>query len=293
MADFNLNKEALNERDFRVLSTRDKILKYSAGFIPPEGKSEAVRLEELKFLMKNSVPPRTIRLKPLYYAAAAVLLAAILIYPVFILPGKQKIIVKFAETREIVLPDGTDVLINSGSKVSYSKRGFSKHRQIRLQGEAYLKVQKGNQFVINTPVGKVEILGTELNIYSRGNDFRVSCITGKVGVSAAKSYEIILPGESVEHTVNGLIKRSQDKIENVISWKHGEFNFEDEALVSIFDEIERQFNVSVKYDNLGSRYFTGNFSNKNLKEALDIVCIPMNLKYEVKEGNKVFVFNPK
>ena len=293
MADFTANNEALNENDFRVLSTRDKILKYSSGFIPPAGKSEEEGLAKLKSKMKNPAPHRTIRLNPILMAAAAVILAIILIYPAFVLIDKKKVVVKLAETRALVLPDGSEVTINSGSKVVYSKRSFNRHRQISLVGEAFLKVKKGNEFVIATPLGKVEILGTELNIFSRDHEFRVSCITGKVGVTAGSGYEVLLPGEYAELTENGLVKRTSDHIEKTISWKKGEFYFEDEPLVSIFEEIERQFNVSVKSDGLEKRYFTGNFSNNNLKEALDIVCIPMDLRYEVKERNKVIFIYPK
>ncbi len=293
MADFTSNNEALNENDFRVLSTRDKILKYSAGFIPPSGKPEEESFEELRLLMKYTTQHKTLRFSPWLLAAAAVMMAAIIIYPAFVLVDKKKVLVKFAETKAIVLPDGSEAVINSGSKITYSKRNFTKRRLMKLDGEVFLKVRKGNEFVITTPVGKVEILGTELNIFSRGNAFRVSCITGKVGVTAGGGHELLLPGEYAELTVNGLIKRTSDHLENTVSWKKGEFYFEDQPLVSIFEEIERQFNVTVKSEGLENRFFTGNFSNINLKEALDIVCIPMDLKYEIRERNKVIVINSK
>jgi len=294
MADFTGNKkEALDENDFRVLGIKEKIMAYSAGFVPPEGKNEQEALNELRFLMNDNAPRRKIVLKPWIMAVAATVTALVLLFPAIRLIEKKVVIARMAEQKEILLPDGSSVTLNAGSKFSYSGRNFQSHRAVRLEGEAFLKVQKGNEFVISTPHGDVEILGTELNIFSRGNEFRVSCITGKVGVNAGTRKVILTPGELAELSGEILIKKSVQNPAIAVSWKQGEFYFEDKALIYIFDELERQFNVTIKHQGLENRFFTGNFSNKNLKEALDIVCIPMELNYEVMERNKVVTVSPK
>ena len=66
-----------------------------------------------------------------------------------------------------------------------------------------------------------------------------------------------------------------------ISWQQGIFYFEDKPLVSIFAALERQFNVSVNFEGNKNRSITVAFSNKSLQEALDVICIPMGLKYEI------------
>jgi len=195
-----------------------------------------------------------------------------------------------AQQKVVILPDGSKVSLNSGSQMAYSQNHFVKKRELSLSGQAFFEVKKGSHFQINTPNGKVEILGTSLDVVSRNEAFKVTCITGKVKVSTNESSAIILPGESVEKQQKGLVKTKEAEAEKLIAWRSGEFHYRNAQLISIFAEIERQFNVSVEGLGLENRTFTGYFSNKNLQEALDIVCIPMGLRYEI-ENNKVIVQN--
>jgi ferric-dicitrate binding protein FerR (iron transport regulator) len=136
----------------------------------------------------------------------------------------------------------------------------------------------------------VEILGTKLNVFSREKEFWVSCLTGKVGVETENSNQILLPGEIVELTSQGLEKRVLTEVNQTAAWKEGMFYFEDKPLVSIFAEIERQFDVSIQFEGDVNRSITVSFTNNKLEEALDVVCIPMGLKYEVAKNNKVRIF---
>lgn len=148
-------------------------------------------------------------------------------------------------------------------------------------------MKKGTPFNIKTGNGEVRILGTQLNVFSRGSEFWVSCITGKVAVSAHKNGVILTPGEMAELTPTSLVKTTISNVEQTASWKEGVFYFANKPLVSIFGEIERQFNVSVQFDGDAKRSITVSFTNKKLEEALDVICIPMGLKYEVDNKNKV------
>ena len=84
-----------------------------------------------------------------------------------------------------------------------------------------------------------------------------------------------------ELTQNGLQKKLKNNMNQTISWQQGIFYFEDKPLVSIFAALERQFNVSVNFEGNKNRSITVAFSNKSLQEALDVICIPMGLKYEI------------
>ncbi|MBK6282505.1 MAG: FecR domain-containing protein [Draconibacterium sp.] len=198
-------------------------------------------------------------------------------------------VTEMAEQTTFSLPDKSVVVMNADSKITWNNRKFSNSRHLRLNGEAYFDVEKGNKFVIETKNGTVEVLGTQLNVFSRNNEFRVSCISGKVRVASNNSEQIILPGETAELTPNGVTKSTLQNPGKVAAWQQGIFYFEDKPVVSIFAELERQFDVSIKFNGMEDRFITATFSNKNLKEALDIVCIPMDLKYEI-ENKKVTVY---
>jgi transmembrane sensor len=288
MNKFYIKNIVMDQEEFRNMKPRDKILRYSAGFKLPPGKSEDEILHELLHsIQATPKKPKVISLKWLWAAAVISLFA--LIYAGFSYFGPMKIHTDYAEYKSITLPDHSEVVLNADSKISYNKKTFNKERSITLSGEAFLKVQKGNDFTIHTPSGTINILGTELNILSRDSIFKVTCVSGKVRVTNHHQTVIIEPGENAEWTGGVLFRKSVQNAEKVSSWKEGEFYFEDSRLVYIFDEIERQFRVSIETNGLEKRFFTGSFSNKSLTEALNVVCIPMNLKYEIKGRNKIII----
>jgi ferric-dicitrate binding protein FerR (iron transport regulator) len=271
------------------MNTGEKILKIAEGFETPAGMSTSEALNKVLSKIETSAPAKTLKLTYYFRAVAAVAILVLGIYGVSSVFSKSKMVTDLAEQTTFSLPDKSKVTMNAGSKITWNNRKFNNSRHLTLNGEAYFDVEKGNKFVIETKNGTVEVLGTQLNVFSRNNEFRVSCISGKVRVESHSSEQIILPGETAELTANGIIKSTLQNPDKIVAWQLGIFYFEDKPVVSIFAELERQFDVSIKFNGMKDRYITATFSNKNLKEALDIVCIPMDLAYEI-ENKKVTVY---
>jgi transmembrane sensor len=285
----HITKSRFTPEEFQQMSLEEKILKIAEGMEIPQGKPEEQVLNSLLDRIEKKEPTKVVPLIKYIQNIAAILLLALGIYTVIRQFTDEKVVTQYAQHIQVILPDGTEVALNSGSKLSYSRRNFIDKRVLRLKGEAFFNVKKGNRFLIQTSTGEVEVFGTQLNVFCRDKEFWVSCLSGKVGVTANKNMVVILPGEVAELTTGGLIKSEKNNIENTSSWKDGWSYFENRPLVSIFDEIERQFNVSIENNGLEGRYFTGNFPNKNLTEALDIVCSTMDLKYEIQKNRKVVI----
>lgn len=277
----------ISAAEFNSLNTDEKIMRMSSDLSIPEGKNQQQVLEAILSDASRKTQPKTIKLTKYFMAAAAIMLLLIGFYSVSLVFSNEKIKTEFASQTTVTLPDGTLVTLNAGSKLVWSNRSFDKERTVTVDGEAFFDVKKGSRFTIKTHNGNVTILGTQLNVFSRENEFRVSCITGKVGVSSGSSEVVLLPGEKAGLTNSVLQKTNSAHIEQTAAWKEGIFYFEDQPLVSIFGEIERQFNVSVQYNSDANRSITVSFTNKKLEEALDVICIPMGLKYEVDNKNKV------
>ncbi len=280
----------ITPNEFKKMSSEERILRLASDLIPPAGKPESEILGSILNEIKKTTSTKSIRLKRFFQAAAAIVILLLSIYTVNSYFSPETVKTEFAQQTAILLPDGSNVVLNAGSKITWSDKNFSDERSVTLRGEAFFSVKKGNNFTIKTKNGLVEVLGTQLNVFSRGKYFWTSCITGKIRVSTDNEKQIILPGEIVESTPSGLIKTYKNKIEKTISWKEGIFHFEDKPLVSIFAELERQFDVSIQYKNLDERMMTVSFSNNNLNDALDIVCIPMGLGYEIDKNQKVRIF---
>lgn len=192
------------------------------------------------------------------------------------------------EFEQVTLPDGSQVSLNSNSTLSYS---VDWNRTLTLEGEAFFEVTKGSKFTVNTTGGTVEVLGTSFNVFAREKDLVVACKTGKVKVEVAeKKYaKVITPGETV------LSKRDTIKmlkIEPLMigKWQTGEFYFENRPVIEVLDEIQRQFQVTIKTDSLEDKVFSGYFINTaSLDVVLSMVCEPLNLSYNIVDGKDVVV----
>lgn len=278
----NNTKYDITPEEFSNMSSEEKILKVAGGLVPPPGRPQDEVLGSILDKIEAETPTKIYRLKRYLQAVAAILILAVAIKVLPSILSAQQCKTAYAETSELVLPDGTEVVLNAGSKIKWDKKKFNNKRYLSLNGEAYFNVKKGEEFIIKTKNGTVEILGTQLNVYSRQKDFWVSCISGKVRVFTGGEQEIITPGEWVRLNDMELEKSKSEAIENTVSWKDGILHFEDTKLETIFAELERQFDVRIKFEGDVRRRATVDFPNENLDEALNIVCIPMGLDYDIK-----------
>ena len=92
-----------------------------------------------------------------------------------------------AETRNVILPDGSSVLLNRHSSLSYPKRFKSDNREVQLTGEAYFEVSKDQKhpFIVQTEHINVQVLGTHFNVdaYRNSPEVKTTLLTGSVAVS--------------------------------------------------------------------------------------------------------------
>lgn len=227
--------------------------------------------------------------KPLYWAAAVILLLAVsyFTFPTLLIKSNQ-ISTKAGQIQFLELPDGSTVQLNAVSEISYSKEWDE--RMLHLKGEAFFEVEKGNKFIVETDLGTVEVLGTSFNVKVRKDQFGVECKTGRVKVSAPNFNfsEILDPGDRVTLD-SGKIKLL--KIDPVIigSWQKGEFYYDNRPVKEVFDELERQFDIELTVSQTEVYRFTGYFSTKDLQTALTMICEPLDLSYAIISDNQVDV----
>ncbi len=285
----HIDQTGFSKADFDRLTTSEKADLFVGGYRVPQKRSKAEALELLRSKMEKESRQTPVRSFRIYWTAAASVAILVLLTTIYFPKTPAQIVASRGQHLEYTLPDGSNVNINADSKLTFAESSFSKKRILKLDGEAYFSVQKGSPFVVKTPRGTVEVLGTTLNIYARNDAFNVACLTGKVKVTAKNQTVILRPGEKAE-LVSGTLQKISNLSDNQLAgWKTGEFHFESKPLISIFEEIERQFNVNISASGIGNRFYTGSFFNQNLTDALEMVCLPMSLEYEIKNGNKIFI----
>ena len=173
--------------------------------------------------------------------------------------GKQKVqihrlSIPRGETFKVVLSEGTEVFLNSDSRLVYPTVFKGKERIVSLEGEAYFKVSKDveHPFIVKTGNVQVRVLGTEFNVrgYSPA-DVRITLITGKVAVSdTCGTHNVEMePGQSAQLSTDGTFAVSEVNIESFLYWKEGFFYFDDIPLADMMKEIGRWYNIDIEFRN--------------------------------------------
>ncbi len=189
----------------------------------------------------------------------------------------------------VTLPDGSLVNLNAESKLTYFPRKWNKKRSLSFEGEGFFAVQPGNDFQVITSQGVISVLGTSFNVLVRGAQFDVSCYAGRVRVNSRES--------SVELTTGQVARRSGNQPLSVVEfelkdrayaqWIDGFSTFDQVSIAEVFEELERQYNVTVELSVQLNRKYSGGFAHSNLEEALRSICVPMNLPYQLSGPNRI------
>ena len=193
------------------------------------------------------------------------------------------------EHANLVLPGDSKVTLNAETIVKYKPLWWRFKRDISLEGEGYFEVSKGNIFRVISLNGIISVLGTTFNVYSRENEYEVSCYAGKVSVESAGTDGVVILNKKHKAWVNNegeLVISIESADPESQDWRNGYFRFTSVPVTRVFDEIARQFDVSIKGTSNLDLIYTGNFSkDQPIEEVLNLVCKAFGINFVSEDRN--------
>jgi ferric-dicitrate binding protein FerR (iron transport regulator) len=182
----------------------------------------------------------------------------------------------------VTLPDGSDVTLNAESRLSYKPCWWHVSRDTRLTGEAFFEVKPGRRFTVTSGENRVEVLGTSFNIFSRPEGYRVTCLTGRVSVSAKRETVLLTPNRQAVLQNRRLRITADDDAGQSVGWTQDKFIFIGVPLSEAVGEIERQYDIRATTASTLNHLYTGNFSRPETpQEALEIIGKPFNITFSI------------
>jgi len=204
-----------------------------------------------------------------------------------------EVFTKRGEHRLITLPDHSTVMLNATSSLQYNKLMFYLVRNVSFDGEGFFTITKGDHFKVVTEVATVEVLGTQFNLISTDEKYEVACTEGKVRISTNQknNSKVLLNAGQYTSLLNGQFDEPSKVKEEKISWKNGEFYFENTSLSEVLKTVSAQYDIriQIEIENPSARHYTGYFTTHNLKEALDLICVPLSLEYKILGPSDVMI----
>lgn len=209
----------------------------------------------------------------------------------------NKLIVPYGKRSKIILSDGTQVWLNSGSSLEFPSAFSRNSRKVLLSGEMYIEVatDKNSPFYVHTSGYNVKVYGTKFNVSSYpGSTSSVVLVEGIVGLQAANKQELVLsPREQAIYSDNGTFQTQKVDVTPFISWKEGYLSFEDTPVTEALLQIERYYNLSFNYgDNISFQGLTCTgkiILSDNLDNVMTTLSLISDTKYK-KEDKLIYIY---
>lgn len=233
-------------------------------------------------------------------SASAVLAAAVILFMYMhwsrpsenAAPEIFEIVAERGQKSSVTLPDGSRVMINSASTISYTSDYNVKERNVFLSGEAYFDVASNADipFVVHADKVSVTALGTEFNVKAYAEDPYVvtTLVEGGVRTEAGTQYELLTRAQEASYNKEADVLLAYDvkDISRAVPWIRNELLFENESLADIAVTLERMYNVTIVFEDEAAKgySYTGLIRNNSLQNVLELISSTSPVGYKMNSG---------
>lgn len=224
-----------------------------------------------------------------------------------------------------LLPDGTTVWLNAGSKLYYDDDFSGPTREVRLEGEAFFDVvkQPDRPFIVHTAGIDIKVLGTAFNVKSYAEDKTVETTLYRGAVKVFRSEEselkaihlrpnekLILPKElttapeatpedqlqapvkeiSPRFTIAKIDSTKKESERFETAWIYSRLEFRGDSFEQLAKKLERWYNVSIFFNDEKAKQlnFNGSFENETVSEAFAALKLAVPFSYSIK-GHDIYI----
>ncbi|NBB29733.1 FecR family protein [Cellulophaga sp. BC115SP] len=210
----------------------------------------------------------------------------------------------------VVLPDGSTVILQKGSKLKYFDSYNAHNREVYLSGEAFFEVVKNPKkpFLVFTKDIVTKVLGTSFTVKAFDNDKEVKVMvkTGKVNVIQQKSLNIKditdkadLGGISLTANQQATYQREEHKLIKAelvkpqflaLSNNTQSFIFKSTPISEVFVQLSQAYGIEIVFDEkvMSKCTFTATLGTEPLDEKMKWICAAIDADYQVS-GGRIFV----
>lgn len=202
----------------------------------------------------------------------------------------------FGEKKEVMLADGSKVVLNACSRLQYPAEFEGDARKVQLKGQAFFQVARNEEmpFFVETANLQVQVLGTEFDVkaYSDDEMMRVDVQSGKVEVTLPEATFRLKKAEQIlVNTISGDFNKKKGN-EEVASWRKGSLCFNSTPIRDVARELERIYQCKIQF-NEGQEFLnliSGEHDNPNLESVLESLRYVSGVKYRTLDNGTILIY---
>ena len=194
--------------------------------------------------------------RPMRYAALAACIAVLLAVGITLSDTAVQVKAPQGEQIAHTLPDGTQLLLNSGTRLRYNKDFNDETRGVRLtRGEVLFDVtSSAKPFRVQTFNSTITVLGTSFSVRAWPSESDASTDVavreGRVEISSRNAVDnalVLKAGDSARmlDSADAPVTLEAAHTEYALSWHQGGFKFSNHTVRDIMNELERRYNVRI------------------------------------------------
>lgn len=176
--------------------------------------------------------------------------AVLLMFVAFLATRPTVLTVPNGERLATTLPDGSEVILNSGSTLRVQPFWLPGARKVDLEGEAFFAVTPGRSFILRTFNASVQVLGTRFGVRAWPTEIATVVILeeGAVRLVPATSPDrsvLLRPRQRASTDPDGVTGPEDISTDQLLAWRSGGFAYDDEPLGRVLDDIERRLGTKI------------------------------------------------
>ncbi|MGV8091433.1 MAG: FecR family protein [Mangrovibacterium sp.] len=194
-----------------------------------------------------------------------------------------------------VLPDGSEVWLNSGSSVQYPLLSNQAYREVKLTGEGFFKVAKNpdKPMFVSASGMQVKVYGTtfNMNAYEDNADIETVLVEGEISIvklnkkgNPMDTEYKIKPGEvgRLNKQKNTVSITRANNMDVFTGWVNGKYVFRNTSFKSILERLEKIHNVKFVLEDktLGDYSFDATFEDQNIDRIMEIFAVSLPIKWK-------------
>jgi len=241
----------------------------------------------------------------------------------------EEVLARAGTRTKLVLPDGTEVWLNSNSRLKYNNDFNVNNREVTLDGEAYFDVPKDARlpFIVHASSIDIKVLGTSFAVksYPQDKTIEATLLQGMIEVSRKDNPStpriVLKPNEklvfsksfatrnrpdgspsgpgahvsvSSDIAVNSIRQDIPDSNKVETAWLYNRLVFDGDSFRELADKMERWYNVKIDLRDtlLNSYHFGGIFERETVEQALRELQLTRDFTYTIN-GNEIELYAKK
>jgi hypothetical protein len=211
---------------------------------------------------------------------------------------QNKLIVPRGRRSSIILSDNSRIWLNSGTTLIYPSSFKENKREIYVDGEIYIEVEKDTlrPFHVKSSKLNIEVLGTKFNVsaYSSDVEQMVTLVEGSIAITSSGRKNILQPNQLLMLSGNGDYKINEVSVMDYICWRYGWIQAHTTSLKELAKRLSRYYDKEIICD---PQVHMLKCSGKlvlfdDLEKVLYTISKNMNIDYRYKD-NKIELFSKK